>query len=372
MGTAPSPAEPGPAGPGGGRPEAGEIRGGTVGTVVIAISVGIGVVLTGVGVAGRFDRAPSVALTAVLFVLPFLFVALMAWVFAVWCALPDRRSPPAVLAVLLVGMGGVWGPSVSAWTTDPGADDVVVRVMSWNLRRLWGGPDDGGDAQRCAIEAIRSENPDVLALQEVSAENVGMLERSLGLTCVHGTYLEGGGPRRGGLAACVRDASSASLLEGAVLRFVDDEDWSYVRSEVEVDGRRLNLLAVHLTPYHTPFGRNTRPAEEAAAAERTARGQANQSAALLDRVTRFRDPTVVAGDFNSTRDFYLHAALRDHLTDVWEVGGVGVGATKMGLDWLPLRIDYIYASPGFGVAGTRVAAPGCSDHRAVVTDLVLP
>ena len=327
--------------------------------------------LAGVGVAGQLDRAPSVGLTAILFLLPYLFAGLVAWVFAVWCVLPDRRSPPVVLTVLLLGMGAVWGPAVSAWPTTPTEDDAVVRVMSWNLRRLWGGPADGGDAGRCVVEAIEAEAPDVLALQEVSADNVAMLTEALDLQCVHGTYLAGGGPRRGGLAACVRREGTASLEDGAVLRFVDDEDWNYVRSEVAVGGRRLNLLAVHLTPYHTPFGRNSRPSEEAAAAERTAQGQANQSAALLERVAKFRDPTVVAGDFNSTRDFYLHAALRQHLTDTWESGGLGIGATKMAMDWLPLRIDYVYASPSFGVAGTRVAGPGCSDHRAVVTDLIL-
>jgi endonuclease/exonuclease/phosphatase family metal-dependent hydrolase len=339
---------------------------------VIAATVVGAVALAGVGLVGRLDRAPSSGLTAILFLLPYLFGALLAWVFAVWCVLPDRRSPPAVLTVLLVGMGVVWGPSVSAWTSTPAADDAVVRVMSWNLRRLWGWPEEGANAGQCAIDAIRSEAPDVLALQEVSAENVAMLEQALGLTCVHGTYIEGGGPKRGGLAACVRQDGAATLKEGAVLRFVDDEDWRYVRSEVDVAGRPLNLLAVHLTPYHTPFGRNSKPRDDAAAAARTAKGQANQSAALLDRVARFRDPTVVAGDFNSTRDFYLHAALREHLTDTWEAGGVGIGATKMGLGWLPLRIDYIYASPSFGVADTRVTAPGCSDHRAIVTDLIVP
>ncbi|MEZ4319311.1 MAG: endonuclease/exonuclease/phosphatase family protein [Myxococcota bacterium] len=326
---------------------------------MLAASIGL-VALLGVALMGRIDRAPAVWLTAVLFVLPYLFVAHAVAVFALWCVVPDRRSLPAILTVGLGSMAVLWGPGFAVRSEDaPGAE---VSVMSWNVRRLWGGPDDGGDPLACVVDAIRAADPDVVTLLEVSRENLAALSGPLGLDCVHGTYQSNGADRHGGLAACARNGTR--LVNGAARRFVDDEDWHYVLTEVNVGGRVFNLLAVHLTPYRLGSG-------EAEHARQTAKGQANQSAALLDRVARFRDPTVVAGDFNSTRDFYLHAALRQHLTDVWERGGLGMGATKLAMDWLPLRIDYIYASDAFAVRGAEVPQVGCSDHRPVLSTLVL-
>ena len=40
-------------------------------------------------------------------------------------------------------------------------------------------------------------------------------------------------------------------------------------------------------------------------------------------------------------------------------------------DWVPLRIDYVYASSDFQVVGSDVLDAGCSDHRAVVSRLNL-
>ncbi|MCB9673760.1 MAG: endonuclease/exonuclease/phosphatase family protein [Alphaproteobacteria bacterium] len=326
----------------------------------ITITVVALAMLLGAVVLGRFDRAPGVWLTAALFVLPYLFVVHVAWTFALWALLPDRRSLPVVLGATLLAMAALWGPALAARGQD--AEGTPITVMSWNVRRLWGGPDDGGDALRCAVQAIEAASPDVLALMEVSRDNVRALEKALGMRCVHGTYNAGGADRHGGLAACARGGTH--LVDGAALRFVDDEDWHYVAAEVEREGRVFNLLAVHLTPYRLG-------ASQVAEARRTAAGQANQSAALLERVARFQDPTVVAGDFNSTRDFYLHSALRTHLTDVWERAGLGPGATKLAMDWLPLRIDYIYASDAFAVRDASVPQVGCSDHRPVVSALVL-
>src|SRR5690606_29336230 len=100
-----------------------------------------------------------------------------------------------------------------------------------------------------------------------------------------------------------------------------------------------------------------------AAGGRIVHAQSHQVRALLDRVARLRDPTVIAGDFNSTRDAYLHVALRDHLVDAWERGGFGFGGTHRFLGRAPLRVDYVYATDAFAVAGARVLEAPCSDHR---------
>ena len=245
--------------------------------------------------------------------------------------------------------------------------------MSYNVRRLWGDPTNEMPAGGCVAEVVRQEQPDVLSLLEVSRDNLDALENELGMECVHSPYHEASATDVGGLAVCAL-GDTWQLAGGKPTRYLDNNDWFYVFSEVQAAGKVVNILAVHLYPYAVP-ARALREGgnwlDVGRSSEETVRAQGAQSAALLERVERFRDPSVLAGDFNSTRDFALHRALRQHLTDTWEHGGFGFGSTVDLLGWLPLRIDYVYATEAFAVVESRVPEVACSDHRPVVTELVL-
>jgi endonuclease/exonuclease/phosphatase (EEP) superfamily protein YafD len=334
--------------------------------------LGLLVTLWLVTVAGRLVRAPPVFVSVLVTFLPYLYATMASWAFVLWCALPDRRLPPGLLAAC-VGSGlWLWGP---AWPAAVPAEGEPLRLMTWNVRRLWGGQDPRDPAQ-CVIETIRAEDPDVLTLLEVSEADLDALSSTLGLTCVQTDYMGEGGPGLGGLATCVR-GGRWGLGRGWPQRFVDDEDWFYVLAEIVRAERTVNLLAVHLHPYGFAATRlrDLGQGEPLVRLNRTGPGvvrtQGAQSVALLARVAGFRDPTIVAGDFNSTRDTALHAALRHDLVDVWEQGGSGFGGTVRFLDWLPLRVDYAYVSDAIAVVRTWVPTAACSDHRPVVTDLLV-
>lgn len=345
------------------------------------LATALGVVgLFAVVALGRGVLSPPTALTALVTFLPYLFAGAVVWCFALWSAIPDRRLLPVLLAALIVGAAFLWGPGWPARGEQ--AIGEPLTVMSWNVRRLWGGPEDGGDPTQCVVDAIREADPDVLTLLEVSREDVTALERHLGLTCVAAPYRRSDDPRRGGLAACTR-GDRWRIVRGGGQRFVDHEDWFYVFSELERDGAVFNLLAVHLYPYGFHEERVRRSVRELVRGSpdelaelsrdgaQVGKGQADQAAALLERMGRLRDPTIVAGDFNSTRDGALHASLRRHLVDAWERGGSGLGATVRFFDVVPLRIDYTYATSSFAVVGAQVPQVWCSDHLPVVSELVL-
>lgn len=331
--------------------------------------------------AGRVVSAPPMPLAAGIVFLPYEMAALVLFVLLCWVLLPDRRSIPAALIALAALSAAIWGPR---WGGDgPVVEGESVRVMSWNLRRLWGGPNDGGDAVKCAVQAISEAKPDVLTLLEVSANDVDKLEELIpGLSCVQHPYQEGGAPKTGGLAACTL-GERWRMKGGEGQRYVDDQDWYYVFSEVQRGEDVFNVLAIHLSPYqyvakkirtsvdNLSKGKADALADVTRQSEEIVKGQSDQSAALVARVEKFVDPTLLGGDFNSTRDSALHASLRQHLKDSWELGGFGFGGTVELFDYFPLRIDYIYASHEFRVNQTSVLEMGCSDHRPVVTDLTL-
>ena len=110
--------------------------------------------LGGLTVAGRVLSAPPAPIAAGVVFLRYLYAGVAALLFVAWAMFPERRTFPAAMFLLLAIAAGVWGPR---WGGDgPPVEGDAVRMMSWNLRRLWGGPDDGGDATLCAVAAIET------------------------------------------------------------------------------------------------------------------------------------------------------------------------------------------------------------------------
>ncbi|MFT5683272.1 MAG: endonuclease/exonuclease/phosphatase (EEP) superfamily protein YafD, partial [Myxococcota bacterium] len=105
------------------------------------------------------------------------------------------------------------------------------------------------------------------------------------------------------------------------------------------------------------------------AADAAAR-QSEQAQAVKDLVSGFSDPTIIAGDFNSTPDSAIHHDLRRVFTDSWDAAGWGFGSTRT-VGMLPMRIDYIYTTDALRTRhvdtfdcrcdGDRL----CSDHRGL-------
>ncbi len=351
-------------------------RAGLGGHAVISVLVVLLLGLWLVTGLGRIWRDPPTAVAAAVVFLPYLYAAYLALVFAAWSLLPDRKPLPALLAAGTLTAAALWGPAWPARGSN--ADGEPLRVMEWNVQRLWG--TEGAAA--CVVDAVTAEAPDALVLLEASRRDVQTLSDALDLQCVHTDYRGTGRDDHGGLAACTR-GSAWRLRGGSAQRYVDEDSWQYVFTELERGERVVNLLAVHLVPYRFSAGELREGMRELVRGEpgalvdlgesgrKVVRAQGAQSAALLSRVERFHDPTVVAGDFNSTRDAALHASLRGHLTDAWERGGQGLGATVLFGGRVPLRIDYIYTTEQLAVRSTRVLDLPCADHAPVITDLAL-
>lgn len=286
----------------------------------------------------------------------------------------DRRWFVGAPALLVVATFlGTWGRAWTGWaqaTAD--ASGTELRVLSWNVQRLGWEDADVGPRLDCVADRVAEADPDAVVLLEVSARDVRRLSERLELDCAHTDYRGTGDAGHGGLAVCARGGRWRLARKGPA-RFVDQHDWYYVFGELvragaaedpelAAPGDIFNLIAVHLQPYGGILGSHVSDVSEA---------QADETHALLARVSRLRDPTVVAGDFNSARDAPVHVAMRTYLTDAFEQAGWGIGPTARAGGWLPLRIDYVYASDALAVQRARQPAWSCSDHRPVLADLLL-
>jgi endonuclease/exonuclease/phosphatase family metal-dependent hydrolase len=305
----------------------------------------------------------------VLTVLPVVAAALTVWTFVLWTVLPDHPAAGWLFAASVLAPLAQWGPGWPDRGADPAPTDL--HVMTWNVRRLWGGPNEGRTPLACVVEGIKAHQPDVLVLQEVTAADVAALSAELPLRCAHATYSAANAPDDAGLAVC-EGGGWWPMVASEPVAFAPDTDWRYLRATFARGDDRLIVLGVHLHPYrilHDPSNLLNKAADRAPI---VAAAQDAQIDALLAQWLSLADPTIIAGDFNSTRDTPFHARLRRWMTDAWERGATGFTGTVEILDLLPLRIDYIYASPRLPVVDAQVPTLGCSDHEPVIARLTAP
>lgn len=322
--------------------------------------------LLGVSIAAWTWPSPPSPVTAAAFVLPRLWMLWLA-VLGALLGLTWLRTLPLLRLVTgaqLAGLGLVfllvWGRA--AWGPLTSAEPELV-VMSWNVQRLgWDSPERDARLD-CVVAGVLAADPDLLVLLELTAEDLEELGPRLELSCEHSDYQGSGRTDHGGLAACTRGEDWTLGLR-APRRFKTDEPWYYVFTEAVSEAGTLNLMAVHLQPYGLAGVLAGERSPEA-----TSAGQQTAARDLLVRVGKLEDPTLIAGDFNSGRDAALHVALRRTLQDTFEAGAWGGAPSVEAMGWLPLRIDYVYATEDFEVVRSRVPALDCSDHRPVVSGL---
>jgi endonuclease/exonuclease/phosphatase family metal-dependent hydrolase len=356
---------------------------------------GLGV-LWGVTLMGRVDSTPAAPLVIAVLVLPWLHAAgtilvLLAWIGA-------RRSRWVwLLTALHLGLElGVRGQACTPACRLPRLAEprgAPVSLMAWNLGRLGSFADP--DEPRCEPEAARTgvldtiqgAQPTVLALLEISGRRLEGLADELAMECEQIDYYGRGGKGTGGLAVCVTRDGPWKITRSRDLPL--PPGWRYVFTELSDGERTFNVLALHVLPYGVTMREVERALRSAGRwelgplaavltqMEEAVATQAEQIAEVRGLVSSFEDPTIIAGDFNSTPDSAIHATLRRQLTDVWHEVGRGRGATRVVDGWLPLRIDYVYTTPELEAGSAEImdcrCAEGlaCSDHQALMVELTL-
>ena len=242
---------------------------------------------------------------------------------------------------------------------------VPLRVMTWNIRSGNGNLDS-------TAAAIRAQEPDIVALQEVDvhwadrsafADEVSELAAKLGLQARFAPIYVLPGVTPG---AAPREFGVALLSRYPVVRFRNDTI-SRLSTQVQnpgpapapglldalldVDGHPVRVFNTHLDYRKDPAVRAT------------------QVRQMLGFIGDLSVPTLVFGDMNAAPDAPELQPLRTRLHDAWS-GASGPGFTYPA-DAPRERIDYVLVSPQFSVRSVHVPDTQASDHRPVVAELTL-
>jgi len=241
----------------------------------------------------------------------------------------------------------------------------VLTVMTYNVLGMHGFIDP-------AIEVIRSENADVIFLQELTPDLAQTMQREL--ADIYPYQILDPQPGVWGMGMLSR----YPLVDtGEKLPL----DWTGTPQILKMDfeGQAVTLVNFHTVAYvfssPTIVNQNLRRRE----------AQAQELANFAARTT---GPLIAAGDANAADVTQPYRIItRGDLQDAWHSAGFGLGGTfpgsavpessrwKIGPWYVPqwlLRIDYVFISHHWAVRSARVAQfDEVSDHRGVIAELVL-
>lgn len=228
----------------------------------------------------------------------------------------------------------------------PSGDGPDLTVLALNL--------GVGLAEADDVAALcERERPDLVVLLELTRGVAAELSARLAEAYPHRAFHPGGVDGKGVL-------SRHPILSEEL--FALEQGRPYLRCRVRVDGREVELVALHLAPSIGLLGSASAAGRDLAAI-----------AASLDP----RGASLLVGDFNSTQRSGAHARLeRRGFREAFDAAGRGFGFTfpVFGRYFgLPvgrfLRVDQVWFGAGLAAASARAGPDVGSDHLPLRADL---
>lgn len=270
------------------------------------------------------------------------------------------------LVPLIVLIGGlVWLAPRLLSTGAAAASGTTLKVITFNHWRNH--PD---------LDAIagwlEDEAADIVVMQQAYRRLSSMTEDDY-------PYFAFDGPRDSGSGRVL--LSRYPIAESQSIIFAPEEDRGMQRAVIEVRGEPVIVYNVHLSQPQREeprfsFGGLGFPFRYIAQYDESARNQ--QIRTLIDAVMQETEPTIVAGDFNTSDNALIYHELAAVMHDSFREAGAGLGATwpvtkVRGLPALPplLRIDYIWYRGDFRALSAALGPSHGSDHRPVIAQLEL-
>lgn len=233
-----------------------------------------------------------------------------------------------------------------------------LKIASYNIEH----GARGAQAMREIVAALQREKLDIICLQEATVTETANGDPKGQIPMIAAAV--------GDFAWCVakRQAYSgpAVLVRGKIIRqetLQPEKLPSYgVLAEVEIDGRRLIVVSVHMRSLSGASVKGVLATEQ----DRIA-----QAKHLVKRLSREQLPVLIAGDFNAMPLFpsynvVVAAKYRDAALEFQN------HAHTRKTRGLPARIDYLFLSESFEITRYDVLPIDFSDHRPIVAEVQLP
>ena len=264
-------------------------------------------------------------------------------------------------------------------------DNGDIKVMSYNIFAHADYED-----RLYVFETIKSEFPDVICFMEFNPmRDPNLFKQELGDTYPH--MLMGDNLTRWTKsAACIYSKYPIKKIKVEKISEKGDRHVNFIFAEMNVHGRNMNIINYHLITVGHRIERAARKSfgskelvDRATVTEAEIDEEKfHQVHYLLDKISTFREPTILCGDLNDTPNSRAYRLLEKQFTNAFSAKGWGLGST-FGERWMKsrfrkipvlprfardvMRIDHIFVSKDIEVVSSRVIDAKGSDHKPIVT-----
>jgi vancomycin resistance protein VanJ len=257
--------------------------------------------------------------------------------------LRQRRLALLNAIVLLVAIALVLPPALPrrAPRHDP---SQRIRIVTWNVHE---------ETRNLAqIQATLARlQPDIVCLQEAGSSSFAEALPGAQVARTHHDWI----------------LTRGRIVAWEALPFVGRRSsrWG-LSATIELPQGRLSVLNMH---YYIDVRGHIRRARRGQP-DRMERARGKLNAKVLAWLRATPGPRVVCGDFNTPPRARLYRDLRQGAVNAFERVGWGWGFTYS-RRWPMLRIDHVWCAGGVIPVSARALDGGASDHRLLVTDIVL-
>lgn len=299
-----------------------------------------------------------------------------------WLALSNIFAPLYFLPLIGLIPAALWirSPWLLATTAVPTVAFVVL-FGNLFLPRLLPEPPPGRDLRVATfnqlyygqmperiVEAIRAQDADIVAIQELHTTVAAGLQRDLAALYPY-QYLE---PAQG--------AGGKGVISRYPLVALQPFNHSHSGLIVDIDGQAVMVVNVHIHFSGISKVRSQRFFGLPYLRMYDMSGRLAQVEGLLNSLAPVQMPVIVLGDFNTSDREPGYAAMRAQFRDAFRETSAGFGYTfpyqrRMGPVTVPMalvRIDYIWTRGSLTPLSSTVRCVQGSDHCMVIADLRLP
>lgn len=263
---------------------------------------------------------------------------------ALLCLLLRRWRMAAVTGATLVIAVAALMPPAMPRPTPRHAPGQRVRIVTWNVH----GECESVPQIRETLEALQ---PDIVCLQEADE------------SCLARAF-DGASAQ----THEVRTFTTGRIVRTDIFPLSEPRSIRYaLATEIELPQGRVQVLNVHYLiaiKSHLRHARRNLPGPIELARYR-------QNETVRGWLQETEGPRVVCGDFNTPPGALLYRRMADLATDSFRQAGLGWGFTFPRRAPM-IRIDYVWCAGGVVPVRSRAMDGEASDHRLVVTDVVLP
>lgn len=266
-------------------------------------------------------------------------------------ALWHRANTGLLLLIPALLLGWLYAPLADR-TPQTAPAGTPVRVMTLNLLYR--------NRNMAAVgDAARAYDIDMLGVQELARNRQRALEQALSFShpyrAMHHSLTEAG----------VGLFSRYPIVSAQTFALPPRN--LALHAVVDVHGQQVDVLVVHLSPNRAA---KTLPWRLPTVMSAHYATQASEVSAIVQELQQVRGPVLLLCDCNLTDTSQAYDRLASVLQDSFWQAGQGFGHTFPA--WLPFqRYDYIWHSAAFTATASVPGPAAGSDHRSVISTLVL-